>query len=63
MLDPEDYVESCCSPGGRCACGAPGHRHVHAGEERPRIPLKEVIAECDRLGITMVMNGVRLFHH
>ena len=49
MLDPEDYVESCCSPGGRCACGASGHRHVHAGEERPRIPLQEVIAECDRL--------------
>lgn len=23
----------------------------------------EVIAECDRLGITMVMNGMRLFHH
>ena len=24
---------------------------------------QEVIAVCDRLGITMVMNGVRLFHH
>ncbi|MBO4848916.1 MAG: phosphoribosylaminoimidazolecarboxamide formyltransferase [Clostridia bacterium] len=23
----------------------------------------EVVAECDRLGITMVMNGIRLFHH
>ncbi|MCR5808214.1 MAG: phosphoribosylaminoimidazolecarboxamide formyltransferase [Clostridiales bacterium] len=23
----------------------------------------DVIAECDRLGITMVMNGIRLFHH
>ena len=23
----------------------------------------QVIAECDRLGIAMVMNGVRLFHH
>ena len=23
----------------------------------------EVIEECDRLGITMVMNGIRLFHH
>ncbi len=23
----------------------------------------DVIAECDRLGITMVMNGMRLFHH
>lgn len=24
---------------------------------------QEVIDECDRLGITMVMNGIRLFHH
>ena len=23
----------------------------------------DVIAECDRLGVTMVMNGIRLFHH
>ena len=24
---------------------------------------QEVVDECDRLGITMVMNGIRLFHH
>ncbi|MBO4383823.1 MAG: phosphoribosylaminoimidazolecarboxamide formyltransferase [Clostridia bacterium] len=23
----------------------------------------DVIAECDRLGVTMIMNGIRLFHH
>ena len=24
---------------------------------------QDVIDECNRLGITMVMNGIRLFHH
>lgn len=47
MIDPEDYTDAHCPLERPCACGRPEHhgRHHH-GE---RIPLPEIIAECDRL--------------
>jgi len=49
-LTKEDYEEQNCPLERPCGCGAHGPHHHHNGECRTeRIPLDEVIAECDRL--------------
>ena len=48
MLDREDYTDSCCcTPGHPCA--SPHHDCRHDDDHRARIPVEEIIAECDRL--------------
>lgn len=45
-FSPEDYMEPQCPLERPCSCG---HHHHHAHAHQERIPLQDVIAECDRL--------------
>lgn len=47
-LEPEDYIEPNCPLERPCGCGEKGPHHHHHDHQN-KIPLRDVIAECDRL--------------